>query len=69
MSIRPGCGLGFQPPIGTRVIDSTPPATITSAIPAMIRSALCAMVCKPLEQNRLTVMAATLLGSPARNCT
>ena len=44
---------------------STPPATYTSPSPATMRCAASAMVCRPLEQKRLTVMPATLTGRPA----
>ena len=46
---------------------STPPATYTSPSPAMMRCAAIAMVCRPLEQKRLTVMPLTVTGSPARS--
>ena len=45
--------------MGTMLIDSVPPARMTSAWPTMIRSAAMAMACKPEEQNRLIVMAGT----------
>ncbi len=48
-------------------MDSAPPAMATSPCPAMIRSAAIAMDCKPDEQNRLTVIAETLTGNPARS--
>ncbi len=50
---------------GARVIDSTPPATTTSASPvSMAREAI--IVASRLDpQSRLTVVAGTLTGSPA----
>ena len=51
--------------MGTRLMLSTPPAMMQSATPAMIRSAAVAMVCRPEEQNRLTVWPGTWTGSPA----
>ena len=48
--------------MGIMVIDSTPPATTTSAPPAMMRSAPWAIACKPDEQKRLMVMAETSTG-------
>src|ERR1700691_6164015 len=53
--------------MGTMLMDSAPPAMATSPCPAMIRSAAIAMDCKPDEQNRLTVIAETLTGNPARS--
>ena len=53
----------------TQEMLSTPPATYTSPSPAMMRWPAMAMVCRPLEQKRLTVMPLTLVGSPARNAT
>jgi hypothetical protein len=43
---------------------STPPATKMSPSPAMMRCAAMAMVCRPLEQKRLTVMPGTVTGQP-----
>ena len=51
----------------TQEIDSTPPATMTSASPAMIRCAASAIVCRPDEQKRLTVAPGTVTGQPARS--
>jgi hypothetical protein len=45
---------------------SVPPATRVVANPVMIRSAALAIVCRPEEQNRLTVWPGTLSGRPAR---
>src|SRR5580704_6596376 len=53
--------------MGTMVIDSVPPATITCAAPARIRSAAMAIACNPEEQNRFTVIAEVSIGSPARS--
>ena len=50
----------------THEIDSTPPATKMSASPASTRCAASAMVCRPEEQNRLTVRPDTVTGIPAR---
>ncbi len=57
---RPGCGLMRKPVIGTRLIDSTPPATITSAPPVRIRSHARAIACSPDEQKRLIVIPGTV---------
>ena len=54
-----------KPVMGTMLMLSTPPATITSAPPARIRSQPMAIVCSPEEQKRLTVMPGTLDGKPA----
>ena len=53
--------------MGTMLMDSAPPATITFAWPAMIRSAASAMACRPEEQKRLMVMAEVSTGRPARS--
>ena len=53
------------PVIGTRVMDSAPPASTTSAMPVMMAWAAMAMVCSPEEQKRFTVWPGTLSGSPA----
>ena len=50
------------PPIGTRLIDSVPPATIADAEPHMMRSAANAIACRPDEQKRLTVTADAVTG-------
>ena len=52
--------------IGTIDIVSTPPAMTASPIPLIICCAARAIVCKPLEQKRLTVCAGTSTGRPAR---
>src|SRR5207245_3242705 len=65
-STNHGLGDILLPPIGTMLMDSVPPATITSAPPDMIRSAAVAIACKPEEQNRLIVMAEASIGTPAR---
>ena len=54
------------PPIGTRLIDSVPPATMAEANPHMMRSAANAMAWRPDEQNRLIVTADADTGTPAR---
>ena len=51
----------------THEIDSTPPATTMSFSPAMTRCAAIAIVCRPLEQKRLTVMPLVVIGRPARS--
>src|SRR6478609_6915331 len=61
-----GFGAILLPPIGTRLIDSVPPATIACAKPHITRSAAYAIACRPDEQNRLTVTADALTGIPAR---
>src|SRR5579863_8780179 len=53
--------------MGTMVIDSVPPATITCADPARIRSAAIAITCNPEEQKRLMVIAEISIGRPARS--
>jgi hypothetical protein len=42
------------------------PGTTTSFSPAMTRCAAIAIVCRPLEQKRLTVMPLVVIGRPAR---
>src|SRR6516225_5340790 len=61
-----GFGAILCPPIGTRLIDSVPPATIVSAKPHMMRSAPYAIACSPDEQKRFTVTADASTGMPAR---
>ena len=61
-----GFGAILWPPIGTRLIDSVPPATIASENPHMTRSAPYAIACSPDEQKRLTVTADAWTGMPAR---
>ena len=55
---------GLLPIIGTMLIDSVPPAIITSASPTRMRSAAIATACRPEEQKRLMVTPATVLGRP-----
>src|SRR5215475_4237788 len=57
---------GGRPPSCSRLMLSSPPATITSTSPAMMRCAASAMVCRPDEQKRLTVTPGTVAGRPAR---
>ena len=66
-SLANTCGLneGLLPPIGTRLIDSAPPAIITSASPTRMRSAAIWIADRPDAQKRLTVMPPTEFGSPA----
>ena len=56
---------GLLPPIGTRLIDSAPPAIITSASPTRMRSAAICSAVRPEAQKRLTVTPPTEVGSPA----
>src|SRR5258708_3817642 len=65
-SISVGFGAILWPPIGTRLIDSAPPATMVDAKPHMTRSAAYAIACSPDEQKRLTVTAEASTGIPAR---
>ena len=53
--------------MGIIVIDSTPPATATSARPEAIESAASEIACNPDEQNRLMVIAEHSTGNPARS--
>ena len=50
----------------TRLIDSTPPATITGTLSTITRCAAMAIVCMPDEQKRLTVAPLVVTGRPAR---
>src|SRR5690348_5690972 len=61
-----GLGEILLPPMGIMLMDSVPPATMTSACPEMMRSAAMAMACNPEEQKRLMVMAEASTGRPAR---
>src|SRR3990172_7707009 len=54
-----------MPPIGTSVMDWTPPAMATSTCPSAISAAAMLTLSSPEEQNRFTVMPGTLFGSPA----
>ena len=67
--MRPGCGIGLKPIIGTRVMDSTPAQM--NASPAFIWMAPAAMWMAYIDepQKRLTVAPATESGSPARKTT
>src|SRR5216117_3919688 len=51
--------------MGTRLIDSVPPAMTTDEKPHITRSAAKAIACSPDEQKRLTVTADALTGIPA----
>ena len=53
------------PIIGTMDMDSVPPASTRSALPRRIWSAASATACRPEEQKRLMVCAATTSGRPA----
>src|SRR3989475_8709516 len=52
--------------MGTMLMDSVPPARITSAWPTMMRSEAIAMAWRPEEQKRLMVIAEDSMGRPAR---
>jgi len=58
--------LGFSLTQGARVIDSTPPATTTSASPVAIICRAVASAVSPEAQSRLTVWPGIVSGSPAR---
>ena len=61
-----GFGATLLPPIGTRLIDSVPPATMVDAKPHIMRSAANAIAWRPDEQKRFTVTAEAATGMPAR---
>src|SRR5699024_1851692 len=66
--LRPGFDQareGFSLTHGARVIDSTPPATTTSASPAPIIARADVIAVIPEEHRRLTVEPGTDSGSPA----
>ena len=50
----------------TRLMDSTPPATMIGTLSTMMRCAATAIACRPELQNRLMVVAAVVTGKPAR---
>src|SRR5713226_7517492 len=52
--------------MGTMLMDSVPPARITSAWPTMMRSEAIAIAWRPEEQKRLMVIAEDSMGRPAR---
>jgi hypothetical protein len=54
-----GLNEGLLPPIGTRLIDSAPPAISTSASPTRMRSAAIWIAVTPEAQKRFTVTPAT----------
>ncbi len=56
---------GLRSTQGARLIDSTPPATITSASPDSIARAAWIVASRLEPQSRLTVAPGTLVGSPA----
>ena len=58
-----GCGLALR---SVMLMLSTPPPMAASASSFTIWCAAIAMACRPEEQNRFTVVAATVTGSPAR---
>jgi hypothetical protein len=51
----------------TRLMDSSPPATMIGTRSTITRCAASAMACMPDEQKRLTVMPAVVTGRPARS--
>src|SRR5262245_44016558 len=53
--------------MGTRLIDSTPPATTTWTAPACTCWAPSAIAWRPEEQKRLIVIAPAVVGTPARS--
>lgn len=57
---------GFSITHGALVIDSTPPATTTSASPAAMRARAVVTAVSPEAQSRLTVKPGTESGRPAR---
>jgi hypothetical protein len=61
-----GLALTLLPPIGTMLIDSTPPASTTCDCPVRTCCAAIAIDCNPEEQKRLTVIAGLSTGRPAR---
>ena len=66
MSSRQELGDILNPPIGTWLMLSTPPAMISSLMPLKIRWAAMAMASRPEAQKRFTVTAGTESGRPAR---
>ncbi len=56
---------GVLPIIGSMLIDSQPPAIITSDSPTRMRSAAMASAVTPEAQKRLTVTPPTVFGRPA----
>jgi hypothetical protein len=54
-----GLNEGLPPPMGTMLMDSAPPAIITSASPTRMRSAAIWMAVTPEAQKRLTVTPPT----------
>src|SRR5437879_3195069 len=51
----------------TRLIDSSPPATMIGTLSTITRCAAIAIACRPDEQKRSTVVPAVVTGSPARS--
>src|SRR4029450_10738780 len=66
-SVIAGLSRVWNPDTGTWLIISTPPATTVSAMPLMIAWAAIPTVWRPEEQKRLTVVAGTSTGKPARS--
>ena len=60
-----GLNEGLLPPMGTRLMDSAPPAISTSASPTRMRSAAIWIAVTPEAQKRLTVTPPTGSGRPA----
>ena len=51
-----------RPPMGTRLVQSLPPAKTTSFMPLATECTPCTITCSPLAQKRLMVAPATLSG-------
>ena len=51
----------------TRLMDSSPPATMTGTRSTITRWAAMAIACRPEEQKRFTVTPPVVTGSPARS--
>jgi hypothetical protein len=64
-SPRAGTRVGLANANGARLMDSTPPATYTSASPRATAREASATASSPLPHNRLTVHPATDSGKPA----
>ena len=65
MSPRGSERSGFSITNGERLIDSTPPASISSASPVRIARAACATASRPDAHRRFTVTPGTSTGRPA----
>ncbi len=69
VSARSGSGVNRWPIMGTKLMDSIPPAITTSWTPAWTDWVASASACSPEAQKRLMVMALALIGSPAPRAT